>query len=344
MLKQPPLSGSVKLEPAPKAVNISWKNQLVQRPYRFPASCGTGQELSVHINHDGTAYYFPLGTPDAQQAAAKASQIYHVTVKQGWNTTCRQFSRELTLSFEWCMNPVLWTYTTIHTLVDGPPKGKYGSLPPSPNRQRIMVVETDAGVRRALCWCIDQQEGFASVPCESMESYQRTLAQHRPRLVLFNRTLAERIDLKSARSINPLQPNILVLTYSVHADGDQMFARTPSGVGGYLIKRARPGRLLDPITKVASRPELISEEFLLRVKYHFQELLELQSSHDTSALEKLTQREKEVLMLMSKGCADKEIAQTMGISAWTVHGHVKNIFERLQVRSRTEAVIRYLEK
>lgn len=298
----------------------------------------------MHINHEGAGYYFPLGTPDVQQAAAKARQIYHVTVKQGWNTTCRQFSRELIISFEWCMNPVLWTYTTIHTLVDEQPKAKSGSLPPSPNRQRIMVVESDAGVRRALCWCIDQQEGFASIPCDSIESYPRVLTLHRPRLVLLNRKLAERIDLKSASSISPLQPNILALTYSIYADGDQMFARTPGGVGGYLIKRARPSRLLDPIAKVASRPELIGEEFLLRVKYHFQELLELQTSHDTPALEKLTQREKEVLMLMSKGCADKEIAQTMGISAWTVHGHVKNIFERLQVRSRTEAVIRYLEK
>lgn len=344
MLKQLPLNGSVKTEPTAKIANIIWKDQLVQRPYRFPASGESGRELSVHIHHNGTGYYFPLGTSDAQQAAARARQIYHVTVKQGWNTTCRQFSRELIVSFEWCMNPVLWTYTTIHTLVGGQSKAKSGFSPPSPNRQRIMVVEPDAGVRRALCWCIDQQEGFISIPCETMESYQRVLALHRPRLVLLNRQLAERIDLKSASSISPLQPNILALTYSIHADGDQMFSRTPSGVGGYLIKRARPSRLLDPITKVASRPELMSEEFLLRVKYHFQELLELQSKHDTSALEKLTQREREVLTLMSKGCADKEIAQTMGISAWTVHGHVKNIFERLQVRSRTEAVIRYLEK
>ena len=49
-------------------------------------------------------------------------------------------------------------------------------------------------------------------------------------------------------------------------------------------------------------------------------------------------------MLLSKGCVDKEISTAMGISVWTVHGHIKKIFERLNVRTRTEAVIRHLEK
>ena len=62
------------------------------------------------------------------------------------------------------------------------------------------------------------------------------------------------------------------------------------------------------------------------------------------ALAKLTPRENEVLLLLSKGGVDKEIAQAMGISVWTVHGHIKKIFERLSVHTRTEAVIRYLEK
>ena len=88
----------------------------------------------------------------------------------------------------------------------------------------------------------------------------------------------------------------------------------------------------------------MTEDFLLRVKYYFQELLQLHSSHDNSELAKLTRREREVLELLSKGCVDKEIAQAMGISVWTVHGHIKKIFKRLNVRTRTEAVIRYLEK
>jgi DNA-binding NarL/FixJ family response regulator len=80
------------------------------------------------------------------------------------------------------------------------------------------------------------------------------------------------------------------------------------------------------------------------VKRFFNELLRPRSTQRTGALARLTPRENEVLLLLSKGCVDKEIAQALGISAWTVHGHIKKIFERLQVRTRTEAVVRYLEK
>jgi len=206
------------------------------------------------------------------------------------------------------------------------------------------VAELDAGIRRALCWCVDQQAGFASAACESPGAFADALASHKPRMVLLNRSLAGRIGLKSAGTIAPIQPGVPALTYSVHADGDQMFVSTPGGAAGYLVKRVKPDRLLEPILKVASRSELMTEDFLLRVKYYFQELLQLHSSLDNLALAKLTHREREVMELLSKGCVDKEIAQTMGISVWTVHGHIKKIFERLHVRTRTEAVIRYLEK
>ncbi len=85
-------------------------------------------------------------------------------------------------------------------------------------------------------------------------------------------------------------------------------------------------------------------DLLARAKSYFKQLLQPRSNHMASAIGRLTRRESEVLALLSKGCVDKEIAQALGISAWTVHGHIKNIFERLQVRTRTEAVVRYLEK
>jgi len=321
-----------------------WQPRLLLRRYRFPASGESEQDLAVFVDHAGAGYFFPLGTSHAEMAATKACQIYQTAVKQGWNAAFRQFSRELIVSFEWCMNPVLWTYTTIHTLVGKQTGPESYTAPDNPHRQRVLVVEADAGIRRALCWSVDQQAGFASVPCDSAGGFAGALALHKPRMVLLNRNLAGRIGFKSAGTVTSLQPGVPALTYSVHADGDQMFVSTPGGAVGYLVKRVKPDRLLEPILKVASRSELMTEDFLLRVKYYFQELLQLHSGHDSLALAKLTHREREVMELLSKGCVDKEIAQAMGISLWTVHGHIKNIFERLQVRTRTEAVIRYLEK
>jgi DNA-binding NarL/FixJ family response regulator len=59
---------------------------------------------------------------------------------------------------------------------------------------------------------------------------------------------------------------------------------------------------------------------------------------------RLTPREQEILEHLSRGYVDKEIAQRLGISAWTVHGHLRSLFRKLQVHTRTEAVVRYLQK
>jgi DNA-binding NarL/FixJ family response regulator len=321
-----------------------WRQRLLLRRYRFPASGETEQDLTAHIDHDGAGYYFPLGSADLEIAAAKACLIYQTVLKEGWNSACRRFSRELIVTFEWCMQPVLWTYTTIHTLTGKPAEPETDSPPANPNRQRVLVAELDAGIRRAVCWSIDQQAGFSSIPCDSPASFAQALSIHKPRMVLMNHNLAGRLGFKSIGTIAPIQPGVPALTYSLHVDGDQMFVSTPGGASGYLVKRVKPDRLLEPILSVNARSELMTGDFLLRVKYYFQELLQLQSGHDNSALAKLTRREREVLGLLSKGCVDKEIAQAMGISIWTVHGYIKSIFERLQVRTRTEAVIRYLEK
>ena len=330
-------------ENIPKTDARYWRQRLILRRYRFPASVQSEQDLVALIDHAEAAYFFPLGTPDTEIAAAKACRIYQMAAKQGWGITCRHFSRELTVSFEWCMNPVLWTYTTIHTLVGERTRPESNSSPANPGR-RILVVETDAGIRRALCWSIDHQAGFVSVPCDSAAAFASALEIHKPQMVLLNRNLAGRIGFKSAGTISPIQPGVPALTYSVYVDGDQMFVSTPGGAGGYLAKRVKSDRLLEPILKVARPSELMTEDFLLRVKYYFQGLLQLRSGNDSLALAKLSRREREVLELLSKGCADKEIAQAMGISVWTVHGHLKKIFERLQVHTRIEAVIRYLEK
>ena len=153
-----------------------------------------------------------------------------------------------------------------------------------------------------------------------------------------------RLGFENLGTIAAILPDIPALTYSVYADGDQMFVSTPGGAEGYLVKRVKPDRLLDPIANVATRPGSPKEDLLAAVKAYFQKLLQSPSLHDRSALSKLTRRENEVLVLMSKGCVDKEIAHAMGISIWTVHGYIKSIFERLNVHTRTEAVVRFLEK
>jgi DNA-binding NarL/FixJ family response regulator len=321
-----------------------WRHQLLLRRYGFSASGEPEKSFAARIGHAGSAYFFPLGTADLDEAAKMACRIYCTVVRQGWEAVSKLFPRELIVAFEWSANPIMWTYTTVHTLVG---RLAHVGTPPAPSRtdlQRVLIVETDAGLRRALSWCINHQAGFSAIDCASPESFSAAFAANKPGLVLLNRSLAERMGIEFSGGLTPLPSGALALAYSVSVDGDHMFVSTPGGAEGYMLKRVHPANVLDPMLSAGTLPGTAAEDHLTPVKLFFKGLLRPRSGRHTDALAKLTPRENEVLLLLSKGGVDKEIATAMGISVWTVHGHIKKIFERLGVRTRTEAVVRYLEK
>lgn len=185
-----------------KVAGFNWKDSLVTRRYQFAGSGAAEGDLATRIDHDGLGWFFPLGTTDAAEAAEKAKQIYEAVLKEGWTAVCSKFSRELIVSFEWKSNPVLWTYTTLHTLASArKPRASAG--------HKVLVVEMDPGVSRALCWSVDQHPGFAGVPCLSMESFNQALKLHKPSIILLNRELSGRAGHEATGAITTVSPGIL---------------------------------------------------------------------------------------------------------------------------------------
>jgi len=346
-MKAPAKSRSrVRRDPVAAPTTLSsdeWRQRLLLRRYRFPGSGGSEKDFAVRIDQGGLGYYFPLGTPDTEVAVARAIKIHQAAVQRGWDFVSQKFSRELMVGFEWSANPILWTYTTIHTLV-GDVAEPGPSAAAAAEGQRVLIVETDDGIARALEWCVNRQAGLRPVICGSVKSFEAAFEAGKPQLVLVNRNFAGRIGFESSGQTATLRSNVPALTYSCAMDGDQLFASTPGGAEGYLLKRVKPERIFEPVQDLSGRLDFSANDMLGRVKNYFKGLLQSRSVQEASALAKLTPREREVLALLSKGCVDKEIASALGISAWTVHGHIKKIFERLKVRTRTEAVVRYLEK
>jgi DNA-binding NarL/FixJ family response regulator len=159
-------------------------------------------------------------------------------------------------------------------------------------------------------------------------------------LVLVNQHLAM---TDSFHRLQHVAPDWSVLSYSVHEDSEQLFMATPGGATGYLLKRTSPDKILEPLIGSPSPPSL--DQIALGVRRYFEHLVASLPARDTvPELATLTEREQQVLSFLSKGYVDKEIADALRISVWTVHGHVKNIFEKLGVHSRTEAVVKYLQK
>ena len=195
-----------------------------------------------------------------------ACRIYCTIVKEGWEAAGRLFPRELIVAFEWSANPIMWTYTTVHTLVGRINNIETGPASAKTDLTKVLVAETDAGLRRALTWCINHQPGFSAVACASPETFTPAFAAQKPRLVLLNRTLAERMGIELSGGLTMLPSGALALAYSVSLDGDHMFVSTPGGAEGYMLKRINPVNILDPMLQAGKVPNPATEDHLAPVK------------------------------------------------------------------------------
>jgi DNA-binding NarL/FixJ family response regulator len=329
----------------PKTDARYWKERLLLRSYPVPAGGAPQREFSTRIEHAGTGCYFPLGTSDPEAAADRALEIYRELTEEGWDAVGRLFPRELTLALHWAYDPLLWTYTTVHTLTEGGSRRPDRRFQPTVHLTKVLLVEADPGLRKALSHCINENEGFRCAACATAKAARRQRAAGEAALCLVNRDLAGSMGLPNSDQIGTLVEGLPAVSYGVHVDSEELFALTPGGASGYVLRRMAPGQLLEPVLSILADGRPTAETLFRCAQSYFQGLLQSKpTGQNFSKAAQLTQREQDVLNLMSKGHLDKEIALALGISTWTVHEHVKRIFEKLQVHSRTEAVLAYLQK
>jgi DNA-binding NarL/FixJ family response regulator len=128
---------------------------------------------------------------------------------------------------------------------------------------------------------------------------------------------------------------------TVHREHEKIFDALKAGACGYLIKRSRAADVRQAILDVHCGGAPMSAEIARRVVEAFHQ--PQSKSQENQETVHLSQRESEVAQLIAEGLANKEIADRLGISTETVRGHLKNIYEKLHVRSRTEAAVKYLD-
>ncbi|MDB6036736.1 MAG: DNA-binding response regulator [Verrucomicrobiales bacterium] len=322
-----------------------WRLRLVRRRNPAPPYNVASPEFSIRIEHEGRAHYFPLQTSSLAEAAEKAAKIYLTVSNEGWESVGSKFARELTVALHWSENPLAWTYATIQSI----PVQADTKRPPILALKRggisVMLFESDAGVRLALEKCINTSPGFVcGGSFASLDEGLQMIRKRTPGLLLINRSLRPSTD-DVWTNWQRRSPNLPMHFFGIYEDSDQVFRATPGGSSGYLLKRTPPDRLLDPIAEAVLEKKFIAEKFKFSIQHYFQTVIDRISNNNvTREMERLTQREHEILTLLSRGCVDKEIAGSLGISGWTVHGHLKKIFEKLGVHTRTEAAIKYLHK
>jgi DNA-binding NarL/FixJ family response regulator len=202
----------------------------------------------------------------------------------------------------------------------------------------VSIVEDDAGVRSSLAKLIDSSPGFRCLSHHpTAESAMHELPKSSPDVILMDINLPGLSGVECVRRLKPTLPATQIIMLTVYQNTEHIFNALAAGATGYLLKQTPPAELLSAIRDVHGGGSPMSSHIARKIVQSFQK--PLPAARDT---ENLSPRESEVLDLLAKGYLYKEIADKMGLSYATVHTHIRHIYEKLHVRSRTEAVARHL--
>lgn len=205
---------------------------------------------------------------------------------------------------------------------------------------QVAIVEDDEEIRANLTHRIDRSAAFrllGSYP--DAESALADLPRHKPDVVLMDINLPGMDGVECVRQLKLKMPEVHVIMLTVYEDGNRLFKSLLAGASGYLLKRSPPEKLLASIQEVCDGGAPMTPEIARRLVQHFRQISEPQSG-----LPKLTPRERDILKQLAQGYRYKEIVDNLGVSIGTLHSYISRIYEKLQVHSRTEAVVRYLNK
>ncbi len=204
---------------------------------------------------------------------------------------------------------------------------------------RVSIVEDDAGVRASLARLIDSSPGFRCLSQHaSAEKALQELPRTNPEVVLMDINLPGLNGVECVRRLKPLLPQTQVIMLTVYQNTEHIFNALAAGATGYLLKQTPPAELLAAIREVHGGGSPMSGHIARKIVQSFQRPVPAARA-DTQSL---SPREAEVLDLLAKGYLYKEIAEKTGLTYATVHTHIRHIYEKLQVRSRTEAVAKHL--
>ena len=207
-------------------------------------------------------------------------------------------------------------------------------------RLRVVIVEDVADVREGLSVLINGTPGFRCAGAyRSMEDALAAIGHADADVILTDLGLPGMSGIDGIRRLHERMPSVPTIALTVHDGDQQVFQALCAGASGYLLKNIPPSRLLQALEEVASGGAPMSPEIALRVV----RLFRVFRPPDHAAY-RLTPQENELLRLLVEGHHKKTAAHEMGISVNTISFHLKNIYGKLQVHSKTEAVAKALRE
>lgn len=204
----------------------------------------------------------------------------------------------------------------------------------------VSIVDDDAKVRDGISWLIDATGGFKCVGkygscAEAMQAIEDDL----PDVVLMDIGMPDQSGIECVERLREEYPDLKILMLTNYSDDDRIFNSLRAGAVGYLLKNSSIDKVCEAIKEAFEGGAPMSSEVAKKVLAYFHGQKKAVSHTAT-----LSERESEVLKALTEGLSDKAIADKLFISIPTVRFHLKNIYAKLHVNSRSEAVVKAMQE
>ena len=202
---------------------------------------------------------------------------------------------------------------------------------------KVAIIEDNRTVRESLETIVNLAPGCQCVGTWSTaEDGLRLLPKQAPDVVLMDIQLPNMSGVECTAQLKEILPSAQIIMVTVYEDPDRIFRALRAGACGYLLKRSTPEQIIAAIRDVQQGGAPMSSEIARKVISQFREPLETSEEVET-----LSTREREVLELVAQGLDNKAIAGRLGVSVDAVRWHLKHIYLKLHVHSRTQAALKF---
>src|ERR1700677_1107233 len=202
---------------------------------------------------------------------------------------------------------------------------------------KIAIVEDNKVIRESLAEFVQADSECECVrTCATAREALKDLPKLQPDIVLMDIQLPDVSGIECTARLKQLMPSLQIIIVTVYEDTERIFKALRMGACGYLLKRCTPEELIAAIREVRQGGAPMSREIARKVIVSFQEPMKA-----AAEVEDLSPREREILELLAGGFANKAIADRLGLTDGTVRWHLRHVYHKLHVRSRTEAALKF---
>lgn len=196
----------------------------------------------------------------------------------------------------------------------------------------ILIIEDQEEIRKGYEFLINNSEGFSCVGYSNAETAVANLETIQPEVVLMDVNLPGMNGIEATRIIKEKMPDVRIMMFTIYENNENVFSALEAGASGYILKQTKPAQLIEAIKEIYNGGAPMSSQIAKMVVDTFQKknIIETETT--------LTEREEEILRLLASGYRNKDVSEKLFISISTVKSHIYNIYQKLHVTSRVDAV------